>query len=152
MRPSFLPSGMTAAQQYLRLRSASPLGGRGQLSPGQLVWFYSAQPSLIGRLYDLELRYQQGGQPQVIVSNPHLPSLAGGKDLPHVFQQDPTRLCLFLPGTREWTAQRALADTVLPWSLLWLYYFEVWLSSGEWTGGGMHPSEQRPRNRGKSSR
>jgi hypothetical protein len=100
----------------------------------------------------MELDYQQGEYPEVTVIEPNLPTLAGGKDLPHVYEQDPTRLCLFLPWTDEWTPQRKLTETVLPWSLLWLYYFEVWLRSGEWMGGGMHPSQQPPRKRGKFSR
>ena len=85
----------------------------------------------------------------VIVRAPDLNVLAGGKDLPHVYEQEPPRLCLFLPWTGEWNPQRTLVETMLPWSVLWLYYFEVWLRSGEWTGGGMHPPASA--TEGKSS-
>jgi hypothetical protein len=27
----------------------------------------------------------------------------------------------------------------LPWAAIWLFYFEEWLASGEWKGGGEHP-------------
>jgi len=32
-----------------------------------------------------------------------------------------------------------LDQTVVPWTALWLLYFEEWLFSGEWAGGGLHP-------------
>jgi hypothetical protein len=36
-----------------------------------------------------------------------------------------------------------LDQTVVPWAILWLFYFEEWLTSNEWKGGGMHPDAQR---------
>jgi hypothetical protein len=27
----------------------------------------------------------------------------------------------------------------VPWTALWLFYFEEWLVSNEWKGGGEHP-------------
>jgi hypothetical protein len=147
MRLPYQPPGLTAAQQYRVLRTANPFGGHGRLSCGSLVWFYSVRPSAVGRLYALVLKFQQGEFPQVIVKSPDLNALAGGKDLPHVYEQVPPRLCLFLPWTGEWNPQRTLVETMLPWSVLWLYFFESWLRSGEWAGGGMHPAASLGRER-----
>jgi hypothetical protein len=44
----------------------------------------------------------------------------------------------YLPRTGEWHDRRLLAETMVPWSLLWLLYFEEWLMSNEWKGGGVH--------------
>ena len=30
-------------------------------------------------------------------------------------------------------------QTIVPWTALWLFYFEEWLFSDEWKGGGEHP-------------
>jgi hypothetical protein len=30
-------------------------------------------------------------------------------------------------------------NTIVPWAILWLFYFEEWLWSDEWKGGGEHP-------------
>jgi len=38
-------------------------------------------------------------------------------------------------------------ETIVPWACLWLYYYEVWHTTGEWLGGGLHPSARRPRRR-----
>jgi hypothetical protein len=29
----------------------------------------------------------------------------------------------------------------VPWAYLWLFYFEHWLATDEWQGGGKHPGE-----------
>jgi hypothetical protein len=39
----------------------------------------------------------------------------------------------------EWKSNMPLANTVLPWTTEWLYYYEIWLVPGEWTGGGDWP-------------
>ena len=32
-----------------------------------------------------------------------------------------------------------LATTIVPWCSEWLFYYELWLATGEWLGGGVHP-------------
>ena len=53
-------------------------------------------------------------------------------------------MCLWLPKAREWSAQMRLDETYLPWAAEWLDYFEEWLVTDEWSGGGTHP-EMKPR-------
>ena len=65
--------------------------------------------------------------------------LAGGRRIPHLYQQKPPRLCLYLPRTYEWQSWMRLDQTIVPWTALWLFYFEEWLASDDWKGGGMHP-------------
>jgi hypothetical protein len=33
-------------------------------------------------------------------------------------------------------------DTIVPWVYLWLAYFEEWLWSDDWKGGGEHPATE----------
>jgi hypothetical protein len=56
----------------------------------------------------------------------------------HVYHK-PLRLCLTLPKAREWTGAMRIDQTFVPWATTWLYYFEEWLVSDEWKGGGEHP-------------
>jgi hypothetical protein len=35
-----------------------------------------------------------------------------------------------------------LANTILPWACLWLFYFEDWLITSQWKGGGEHPASK----------
>jgi hypothetical protein len=75
----------------------------------------------------------------VFVIEPNLQELALGRKLPHVYEQNPPRLCLYLPRTGEWHRSMMISETIVPWTVLWLFYFEEWLESDNWKGGGMHP-------------
>lgn len=79
----------------------------------------------------------------MIVESPDLHELSGGRRLPHVYAQVPPRLCLYLPLTGQWRPELRLDQTMLPWAVIWLYYFEDWLESDEWKGGGEHPTEEQ---------
>lgn len=140
------PIVLTAAQQFVNLRANPACAGSGSLHAGALVWRYSASPSPLGRHYDLVLRYRQGSAPETFVVAPDLAALAGGRRLPHVYGQRPPELCLYLPRAGQWSPDKRLDQTVVPWAVLWLFFFEDWLASGEWKGGGEHPvSRAEPR-------
>jgi hypothetical protein len=134
------PRPLTAAQQFIGLQTSAICAGTGELGPGRLVWRFEARPTLLSRAYKLRLVFAQGGTPQVFVPEPDLTELAEGRRLPHVYEQKPTRLCLYLPRRREWNGSMRLAETVVPWAILWLFYFEEWLASNAWKGGGIHPN------------
>ena len=64
--------------------------------------------------------------------------------IPHTFegdQPDTDDPCLYLPGSGEWSSDKKLALTFVPWLSLWLFFYESWLVTGEWQGGGVHPAE-----------
>lgn len=132
---------LTAAEQFLALRG-NPIGtgGVGSVRAGRLEWRCSVRPTPLSRVYSLHLAYQQGGTPITTVTAPDLTELAGGRPLPHVYTQRPPRLCLYLPREQQWRPSLRLDETILPWAVLWLFYFEEWLVSDEWKGGGVHPS------------
>lgn len=154
MTPMFSrsPRTLTASQQFLNLRTNPISSGSGSLRAGQLTWRCAVTPTPISRSYELRIDYRQGDTPRAYIDAPNLVALAEGRRLPHVYEQQPTRLCLYLPGTREWTPALRLDQTIVPWATLWLYFFEDWLVSDEWKGGGKH-SEPDPRatrrNRGR---
>lgn len=132
---------LTPAQQFVNLRANALTRGHGELERGRLSWRYVGRPSPISREYALRVEYGLGEPPSVFVDGPDLVNLAGGRDLPHVYSQSPTRLCLYLPGTTEWSPDLLINRTIVPWSVLWLWYFEDWLSTDIWRGGGVHPGD-----------
>ena len=143
---------LTAAQQFLNLRVNPISSGSGTLRAGHLTWRCAVTPTPVSRSYDLRIDYRQGHTPRAFVEAPNLVALAEGRRLPHVYDQQPTRLCLYLPGTGEWTPALRLDQTVVPWAALWLYFFEDWLVSGEWKGGGRHPDPDPRTARKRNSR
>ncbi len=133
---------LTAAQQYHLLRTCPVSGGQGVLRAGELVWTCDVHPTLLSRTYTVRIVYRQGRAPSAFVLEPDLNELAAGRPLPHVYGERPPELCLYLPRACEWAPSMRLADTIVPWINLWLFYFEEWLLSNEWKGGGEHPKER----------
>lgn len=129
---------LSLAQQYLFLKRDFH-DGSGEIRGGRIIWRQPVQPTPISREYQLRLCYKLADSPRTIVERPRLVELANGKRIPHLYKQDPAQLCLYQPSYREWSPSRLLSETVIPWAVLWLFYFEDWLSSGEWNGGGEHP-------------
>jgi hypothetical protein len=129
---------LTLAQQHFGLRWGA-VGGKGGVIRNRLEWQFTAQPTPLSRRYQVRLSYALGGAPQVLAISPDLVDLAAERRLPHVYSDKPVRLCLYLPASGEWHARMSLAATVIPWTYLWFYYFEDWLESDVWRGGGQHP-------------
>jgi hypothetical protein len=69
-----------------------------------------------------------------------------GEPPPHVYRlgypPDFPALCLYDPAAGEWSPEAYIAETIIPWTIEWLYWFEVWLLTGEWKGGGRHPEPE----------
>lgn len=134
-------------EQYLALK---------QFCPGTVVisdndktvqWEGMLQPLPFSREYRVVIRYTLSHPPVCVVIDPDLSTLAQGRKIPHIYRNQTgirgTQLCLYLPVVKpknkvsEWQPTMFLAKTILPWASMWLVYFEFWLSSGEWDGGGV---------------
>src|SRR5205823_3621523 len=95
----FRSRDLTVAQQYYALRSSKVFSsGTGFVSRNALTWNIEVAPSPLSRLYGLRIFYKPPTPPKVYVVSPDLLDLAGGRELPHVYEQQPVRLCLYLPG------------------------------------------------------
>lgn len=129
---------LTPAQQYLFLRQNALCVGEGTLHAQGLAWTYRVRPTPISREYEIRITFRANDVPKVFVISPDLSGLAGDRHLPHVYH-DPIRLCLYLPGSGEWAGYIRIDKTFVPWTATWLYYFEEWLESNDWKGGGEHP-------------
>jgi hypothetical protein len=146
---------LSLAQQYFFLKSGRVGDGVGALKASVLTWEYRDRPTPLSREYTLRIVYRLGVSPQVFVINPDITALAGNRELPHVYR-NPLRLCLYLPGSGEWVAHMRIDQTFVQWTSVWLFYFEEWLASDEWKGGGVHPQpadrEELPRRGRRASR
>lgn len=87
--------------------------------------------------YEVLVDHRLGGEPRVHVVSPHLD---GPGPLPHTYNG--TRLCLYVPG--QWADHLSIAATILPWSMEWLLFYELWSAGGGWQGGGVHPDDPHP--------
>lgn len=140
----------TLAQRALELAGLRLPSARLQIGRGRMLrYWFSLAPSAYSRVYRCLLRIPRDGSPQMNVLEPDLQLLAAptGQPIPHVYPTASagTSLCLWLPRNHEWQPQMKLADTYLAWTAQWLNYFEEWLYTGEWAGGGVHPESKRKR-------
>jgi hypothetical protein len=125
------------------LKQAQP-GSHSQISGHEtFTWNGNVQPTPLNEIYKIRIRYKLGCYPEVIVKEPKLQG-RDGQLIPHMYEQK--RLCLFNPHKLEWNTRMRIADTILPWTSLWLYYYEIWLATGQWLGGGDHPTPTPERN------
>lgn len=139
----YLPPPFSLAIQLANLHAQNP-HGVGRVQRANLTWQFDAQPTPVSRTYRMRLEYALRSAPQIFVVAPNLQALAEDRHIPHLYDQGRGRLCLYLPRTGEWHDRRLLADTLVPWSVLWLFYFEEWLISDEWKGGGVHVRKPNP--------
>lgn len=95
------------------------------------------QPTSLSEKYEIEIGYKFNQPPRVLVLQPELRPRRENETIPHTYEEN--RLCLYLPWGGEWTPQKFIADTIVPWTSLWLYYYEFSHATGEWLGGGIHP-------------
>lgn len=137
--PLFPRREVTVAQQALLMRTSPWVGGSGTARRNVLRWDFPVRPTVMSRTYSMHLEYWPHGAPRVYARAPDLVASADNRKLPHVYSQQPTRLCLYLPDTGEWHRSLTIAATIVPATYLWLDYFEEWLVSDEWKGGGVHP-------------
>jgi hypothetical protein len=120
---------------------ATSVDGRMLTSEGEI------RPTDVSESYSVRLNYGGGDVPEVRVLRPELQPREEGGRIPHMYSQE--RLCLYLPGSGQWTPAMPIAVTIIPWSSLWLYFYELWRATGEWLGGGVEPDTSRPFRREK---
>ncbi|MGI8423715.1 MAG: hypothetical protein ACR2NO_06330 [Chloroflexota bacterium] len=103
-------------------------------------WTGRLRPTALSQTYVVRIAYQRWDTPRVYVLSPRLEQRPDGRLVPHRYSK--SRPCLYLPSANEWDSDRYIADTIIPWTSLWLYFYEVWLATGDWLGGGEHPEAE----------
>lgn len=113
---------------------------------GQLFWSGKITPTALSKEYTVVLVYHPGNSPKVWVIGEELEKL-DDPNFPHKFDVDVkskmVRICLYRYS--EFNSSKLLANTIIPWTVEWLYYYELWLATGEWLGGGEHPETGKPK-------
>lgn len=100
----------------------------------ELVWTGPLKPSPSSTEYVIEVSYSVERRPEVRVLSP---SLIDPPKLSDVHRYKDGTLCLHLRG--EWNPTLFVAEKIISWVSEWLVFYEGWLVTGEWLGGGEHP-------------
>ncbi len=138
----FKTERLTLAKQLYSMKEKYP-----QFAPSrkraQVCWVGPLRPSALSRDYTVEIVLKEGISPRVRVLEPLLKQRSDGEPIPHVYPGN--HLCLHLPG--EWQPRMFISDSIVPWTLLWLLFYEYWRATGEWIGGGVHPPRAKSHGR-----
>ncbi len=129
---------ITPIQQLSMLRHEFPESS-GSIYLGTMTWFGEFTPSALSDTYELKIIYKLGQAPKAYIISPKpLPLAEGAKCLPHTYNyyDGKQRLCLYFPGSGEWRPTMLIAHTIVHWAVQWMYYYEIWASTGKWFGGG----------------
>lgn len=131
---------LTLAQRLIELQTLRLGQPQHRFTRDKLLYDFTMAPPG-GRFYRCRIvLHRDGSAPTFLVLSPDLTGLAKERALPHIYPHDGpgTRLCLWLPSSGEWTPCSRLRETLIPWAIEWLSYFENWLVTDEWNGGGVH--------------
>jgi len=116
------------AQQVRSMKRAFPHFRWTVTRGGGVEWHGTLQPTPESPCYQLRVLHQPNLFPRSWVVTPRL-----HPDAPHRYPSD-GRICLYWPKEWHWKPSESLADTIIPWLAFWLYYYELWLLTGEWLG------------------
>lgn len=94
---------------------------------GGVEWTGTLQPTPESPEYEVRVVHEPDRTPVVYVRQPAI-----RRDAWHCYQDG--SLCLYWPAEWRWTPRESLAATIIPWTAFWLYYYELWLLTGEWLG------------------
>lgn len=105
-----------------------------------ITWIGQLQPTHLSQNYTVRIMYKLKERPVVAVVSPEL-TRRNGCRIPHMFADN--ELCLFRYKYFEWDSTMSIAETIVPWTSLWLLHSEIWLATGVWCGSKQeHPEPQ----------
>lgn len=107
---------------------------------GKMEIILRLKPTDVSIDYKIRLVAQRGRKSvDIFVEEPRIAIYENGKKVPHLYSNG--SLCLYYPEYQEWNYCDSWAETLIPWTSLWLFYYEIWKETGNWLGGGIHGSK-----------
>lgn len=89
-----------------------------------------------GTEYRTRIEYDGRVAPRVWIESPELKRRDPDEPIPHMYGQE--CVCAFMPQV-DWARDMYVADYVPGRVAQWLFFYELWRSTGIWYGGGVHP-------------
>lgn len=127
--------GIPALTQLETIKEAFPEAKITKIQRGHYEVIVPLNPKNISRTYDVKIAFTEFGA-KIYVVNEVLKVAEQRKKLPHVYDHKAQQLCLYSISNKEWSSRQLIVKTIIPWASEWLFYYELWLISGDWLGGG----------------
>ncbi len=126
---------LTISEQYIHFKKKFPNWKFVNEKDNKLTAIGTIQPSLKMSIYEVKIVYTFKKQPVVYIISPPLCRNFKNDKIPHIYSDK--KPCLYYPKYKEWTPNKYLANTVVVWLSLWLYFYESWHITGVWSGEGI---------------
>ncbi|WP_153126693.1 hypothetical protein [Peribacillus tepidiphilus] len=91
-----------------------------------IFWLGQLKPTPDSPVYMVKVQYNPYA-PKVYVIEPKVLKFA-----PHRYSDH--SLCLYHPNDKSYKADMLIADTLIPWTSEWLFFYNIWLEEGVWWG------------------
>ena len=104
---------------------------------GKVELLLKLKPTSVSIEYEIKLVARKNKKSvDIFVVNTKIERYENKRRVPHMYSDG--SLCLYYPKYNEWSYTDSWAETLIPWTSLWLFYYEIWIETGEWLGGGIH--------------
>jgi len=104
------------------------------------TWHGYLQPTSSSPNYRVKIIYQYDNYsskaPRVWILTPDIRNSA-----PHRYSD--LSLCLYYPPDRSWTPFIFISETIVPWTSMWLAFYELWLETDRWYGPEAYHNGQK---------
>lgn len=112
----------TLPQQAFRLKAAQPGSSvRFDQRGNRMTWDGRLSPTAASDMYHTRIICtRQQPQPRVFIVSPTLTE-RDGEAIPHRYGDN--SLCLWQPAYQEWRPAYWIAETVIGWTSLWLFFY-----------------------------
>lgn len=127
--------GISSIVQLETIKKDFPNARINKVNRGHYEIIVSLMPKYVSRRYDVKIAFTEFGA-KVFVVNEILKVAEGRQKLPHVYDTELQQLCLYSISKKEWSSKQLITKTLIPWASEWLFYYELWLVTGDWHGGG----------------
>lgn len=111
---------------------------------GEEYWLGQLTPTENSKTYTVKINYLYKKASRVYVIEPHIL-----KHSPHIYPDK--SLCLYYPKDFSFDKRISLiANTIIPWTAEWLYFYEIWIETGVWWGSeAPHPVSNLENKKGE---
>ena len=89
------------------------------------------------RRYRIRIEYRREYHPHAYVVEPSLELRRPKQPVAHTI--GPKEPCLYTKERGDWNSRMFIGQTIVPWLMEWLVFYELWLATGTWYGGGTLP-------------
>lgn len=112
--------------QDLAIKSKFPTFTLYKNNHRDIFWLGELQPDPASPVYTVRIQYDPYS-PKVYILKPEVLNNA-----PHRYGDK--SLCLYHPNDKSYKPDLLIADTLVPWTSEWLYFYNIWLEEGVWWG------------------